>query len=72
MIFSFGKKKNNLDPNDPSGKKRSIDAFGADLNDSSVLGRDDMGKLGGGKTSSKQRYDDGTNFQNTFSSTIPS
>lgn len=72
MIFSFGKKKNNVDPNDPSGKKRSIDSFGADLNDSTLLGKDEMDKLGGGKTSHRSRFDDGSNFQSTFSSTIPS
>lgn len=73
MIFSFGnKKKTDSDQNDSNNKKRSIDSFGADLNDSSLLGKEDMDKLGGGKSSIKSRYDDDSHFQSTFTSTIPS
>ena len=72
MLFSFGnKKKTDSDQNDLNSKKRSIDSFGADLNDSSLLGKDEMNKLGGGKGSTRSRYDDDS-FQSTFKGTIPS
>lgn len=73
MIFWFANKnKTAPDQNDSNNKKRSIDSFGADLNDSSLLGKEDMDKLGGGKTSTKSRFTDDSHFQSTFSSTIPS
>lgn len=73
MIFWFGKKdKTAPDPNDSNAKKRSIDSFGADLNDSSLLGKEEMDKLGGGKSSTKSRFTDDSHFQSTFTSTIPS
>jgi hypothetical protein len=73
MIFWFGKKdKTAPDPNDSNTKKRSIDSFGADLNGSTLLEPEDLGKLGGGKSSTKSRFTDDPNFLNTFTSTIPS
>jgi len=71
-IFSFGKKnKDNQEQTDSSGKKRPIDSFGIDPNGTTVLSKDELAKLGGGRTSSKSRMDDDPYLQNTFSSTIP-
>ena len=71
-IFSFGKKKQDeFDDLEPKGKKRSsMDDFEQSLKGSSILGKNDMKKLGGGKSSNKSLGDD-SSLQDTFSSTIP-
>lgn len=49
MIF-FNKKKENQNPKDQEGKKRSLEEMEADL---TVLNKSEMNKLGGGKETTK-------------------
>lgn len=67
MIFSFGKKKTDLEPKEQDRKKRSLEDYESDL---TVLNKSEMNKVGGGKETTKT-LSDFSDLRDSMGGTIP-
>jgi hypothetical protein len=69
MLFSFGKKKDSDAASEQNKKKRSLDDIEADL---TVLDKDEMNKVEGGKSTTTNNPFGGINdLRDSLGSTIP-
>ncbi|MBK8194401.1 MAG: hypothetical protein IPK76_14765 [Lewinellaceae bacterium] len=68
MIFPFGKKRDNNANDEQDNKKNSLDEIEADL---TVLDKDEMNKVEGGKTTSSNSFGSLNDLRDSLGSTIP-